>query len=135
MRKVINTVVFFCLMITAFSCNRSDDNNNSVDIGGKGGNAVLKITPQHHGRNIDSCTVYIKYNTLDAPTGSYDDSALCVQIDSTPVATFTQLKKGKYYLYGKGWDPTILQGVKGGLPYTITQESAINVLLPVTEDH
>lgn len=121
--------------LLAFSCKKDKDTPASEDIGGKGGNATLRITPQHHSKNIDSCTVYIKYNTLDKPSGNYDDSARCVLIDSMPVATFTGLKKGKYYLYGKGYDPSIFQTVDGGAPYTISSETTLNLNLPVTEDH
>jgi hypothetical protein len=103
-------------------------------IAGKGGNAVLKITPRHHGNNIDSCTVYIKYNTKDLPADAkYDDSAKCAPVDGKPVATFSNLKKGDYYLYGSGWDPSIAEGVLGGTPYTISEEISQSYNLSVTE--
>lgn len=121
------------LLLAAVSC-RKDDNNPEPS--GKGGKATLQATPQHHGKNIDSCTIYIKYNTMDAPSnGQYDDSAVCVQVGGKPVATFTQLKKGPYYLYGRGWDPSISQNVVGGTPYTIADTTATTYALnvPVTE--
>ena len=99
---------------------------------GKGGATTFKITPKHHGRNIDSATIYIKYNTQDLPS-TYDDSAKCVMENGKPVATFSGLKKGKYYLYGKGWDPSISEGVKGGVPQNITEEKTYEITLPVTE--
>ncbi len=101
---------------------------------GKGGNAVLKITPRHHGKNIDSCTIYIRYNTKDLPSdGRYDDSAACVQEDGKPIATFSNLKKGDYYLYGSGWDPSIAEKVVGGTPYTISEENLQYYNISVTE--
>lgn len=121
------------LLVTVIAC-RKDDNNPEPS--GKGGNATLQATPQHHGKNIDSCTIYIKYNTSDAPAdGKYDDSAVCVPLGGKPVATFTQLKKGPYYLFGKGWDPSISQGVVGGTPYTIadTTVTTYTINVPVTE--
>lgn len=103
-------------------------------VAGKGGNAVLKITPRHHGTNIDSCTVYIKYNTKDLPgDGKYDDSAKCVPENGKPVATFSNLKKGDYYLFGSGWDPTIGEAVVGGSPYTISEENLQSHNISVTE--
>lgn len=120
-----------CLSCFAFSCKK----DSQQDIGGKGGAATLRITPQHHGKNIDSCTIFIKYNTLDMPAGGYDDSARCVLISGNPVATFSGLKKGKYYLYGRGYDTSIFQTVDGGAPYTISNEATISINLPVTEDH
>ncbi len=105
-----------------------------VEVGGKGGNATLKVTPQHHSENIDSCTIHIKYNVLEKPaTHNYDEEVKCVMENGKPVATFSNLKKGNYYIYGEGWDPDIDQGVVGGIPYTITEEKTININVPVTE--
>jgi len=132
--KKLFALIPILLLLAVASC-RKDDNNPS-EPSGKGGNATLQATPQHHGKNIDSCTIYIKYNTSDAPAdGKYDDSAVCVPISGKPVATFTQLKKGPYYLFGKGWDPSISQGVIGGTPYTIpdTTVSTYTLNVPVTE--
>ncbi len=114
------------LLITA--CERKE----TVIVGGKGGNATLKVTPQHHGDNIDSCTIYLKYNVQDKPS-SYDEEVKCVMENGKPVATFTNLNKGNYYVYGKGWDPGIEQEVAGGIPYTITEEATKEITVPVTE--
>jgi hypothetical protein len=99
---------------------------------GKGGNATLKVIPKHHGNVVDSCTVYIKYNTQDAAT-NYDDSVKCIPDNGISTATFSGLKTGNYYLYGKGWDEDISMEVIGGLPYTITEETTLSINLPVTE--
>lgn len=127
MRYVRNFMIVATGLLLLAACDR-----NKTEIGGKGGNAVLRITPQHHGKNIDSCMIYIKYNTQDKPA-SYDDSAWCVKIDNKPVATFSNLKKGNYYLYGYGYDPGIAKAVKGGVPYTISSETTLDYNLPVTE--
>jgi hypothetical protein len=103
-------------------------------IGGKGGNAALLITPYHHSRMIDSLTVYIKYNTLDMPAGAYDDSVRCMPSNGLSLATFSGLKKGRYYLYGKGYDPLIPDVVLGGMPVTITEETTRSMRLQVSED-
>jgi hypothetical protein len=105
-------------------------------IGGKGGNAVLKVTPKHHTNKIDSCTIHIKYNAIDAPAGGfYDDSAKCIKVGGVPVATFIGLKRGNYYLYGNGWDPTLSppKAVKGGFAYFIQDETTQSLDLAVTE--
>jgi hypothetical protein len=128
MKHVKNLMIATAGLLLLAACKRDD-----TTIGGKGGGAVLRVTPQHHGKNIDSCMIYIKYNTQDKPA-SYDDSAKCVLIDNKPVATFPSLKKGKYYLFGYGWDPSIGQAVKGGAPYTISSETTQDYNLPVTED-
>lgn len=129
----IQNILLACLFLGIFSCQRKEpDPNSNRDIGGKGGNATFKITPKHHGKNIDSSTVYIKYDAQDLPN-SYDDSVKCIKENGKPVATFNQLKKGKYYLYGQGWDTTISNNVKGGIPYTISEEKTYELTLSVTE--
>ena len=94
----------------------------------------MKITPKHHASNIDSCRVYIRYNTLDA-AASYDDSTWVVMENGQPVATFSGLKNGNYYLFGRGWDPAIVQAVRGGIPHTISEQKTYNLVLPVSEEH
>ncbi|MCD6062584.1 MAG: hypothetical protein K0R82_495 [Flavipsychrobacter sp.] len=129
MKSIFYLAAGIVLSFSIISCEREDPD----PIGGKGGNAVLKITPQHHSMNIDSCMVYIKYNTQDKPA-SFDDSTKCIMEGGKPVATFSNLKKGKYYLFGFGWDPSIGMAVKGGAPYTIKEESSQSYNLAVTEE-
>lgn len=100
---------------------------------GKGGNATFKITAQHNGTDIDSCQVFIKYNSL-IPEGSYDDSAWCTLTDQKPpVVTFTNLRKGNYFIYAKGWDVFTSQTVQGSTFYTIQSDTTATytILLPV----
>src|SRR6476620_3496876 len=129
MKNTLILGLFFTL--TAFSCHKSDD----TPIGGKGGNATLNIYPAHHSKskNLINMVIYIRYNTKDAPT-TYDDSAACIDNNGAPFATFTGLKKGDYYLYGRGYDTSINKNVKGGSPYTITNEASQTVPLAVSED-
>lgn len=115
------------LICLATSCNKTDDPPT----------ATLHITPRHHGRQIDSCMVYIKYNAINPPAdGRYDDSAKCIRVDSLPVATISGLKKGNYYLYGYGWDPQLTppQHVKGGQSYPIQEATTQIVDLAVSEN-
>jgi hypothetical protein len=98
----------------------------------------LRVTPRHHGRQIDSCTIYVKYNALDTPANSrYDDSAKCVLVGGVPVATFSGLRKGNYYLFGLGWDPMLIppQSVRGGYGAGITSETEQSIDLAVFEEH
>lgn len=128
MKKVLATVLVIASVISIYSCERKNE-----EVAGKGGNATLKVTPQHHAENIDSCTVYLKYNAQDMP-GSYDEEVKCIVENGKPVATFSGLKKGDYYVYGKGWDPDFEQVVVGGTPYKITEETTYNINVPVTEE-
>ncbi len=131
MRKLPILLLATLGIIFCFSCNRKD---KDPDVGGIGGSATLKVTPKHHNKQIDSCKVYIKYNTLDAPAGAiYDDSAKCVLISGVPVATFSGLKNGPYYLYAFGYDPDVVQNVKGGTPYTITSQTEQSFDIAVSE--
>lgn len=129
--KAIHIAASALLMLTlgAASCSREDK-------AGKGGEATLKVTPQHHGNNIEQCVIYLKYNASTPPsatTEGYDENIAVAMEDGKPVATFTKLKKGKYYIYGYGYDPTISQDVKGGIPFEITSETVIATNVPVTE--
>lgn len=131
--KAIHIAASALLMIAlgAASCQRQDK-------AGKGGEATLKVTPQHHGNNIEQCVIYLKYNSSTPPsetTEGYDEQASVAMEDGKPVATFTKLRKGKYYIYGLGYDPSISKDVKGGIPYQITTETALTINVPVTEVH
>ena len=124
----MSTLLFMLVMSSA--CKKKPS-------AGLGGQATLKVRTVHHGSAIDSATVYVKFNSQE-PVGisSYDLSAK-VQSDGSGgfYATFSGLKAGDYYLYGEGWDPSILNNVKGGIPYTIEEEKVQEVILPVTEVH
>jgi hypothetical protein len=126
-------VVLFILLavaLTSFSCSKRKDK------AGKGGNATLRVTPQHHGQDVADCTVYLKYDSSVPPSDStqgYDESVVCVMENGKPVAVFTSLRNGKYYIFGYGYDPAVAQNVKGGIPYEITQQNTVSVNVPVTE--
>lgn len=118
------------ISLTAFSCGKRKDK------GGKGGAATLKVSPKHHNAYIQDCTIYLKYDSSIPPsdtTTGYDESVVCVMEGGIPVATFTGLRNGKYYIYGYGYDPAVTQNVKGGIPYSITAQSTVSVNVPVTE--
>lgn len=103
---------------------------------GKGGSATVNVYPQHHGdaSKLITFKVYIKYNVSDAPAnGQYDDSMSCINRDSLVTCSFTGLKNGNYYLYGRGYDTAYEQEVRGGIPYSITAQSAQDMVLSVSE--
>ncbi len=131
-------ILLVAIIAFAGSCKRGDDTAPvKKDTAGKGGNAILKVTPRHHGVQIDSCTIYLKYNAIDAPTyGKYDDSARCILTGGIPVATFSGLRKGNYYIYGYGYDPKLVPPgpVKGGFAYPLQQETTQSYDLAISED-
>lgn len=132
----MNTKILLAAVAVTFlasSCKKDETVDEPELTGGKGGAATLRITPRHHNKPIDSCTIYIKYKAKDAPTAPYDDSAKVLMVSGTPEATFSNLLKGQYYLYGRGYDPAITNTVKGGIPLEVTEEREYVVSVPVTE--
>jgi len=131
MKKYLLGAIIMLIVFTIAACTRKDNNGTA----GKGGIAILRIVPKHHNvfTNIINAKVYIKYNAQDAPN-SYDDSVTCIDLSSMPTGVFTSLKTGQYYLYAQGYDTSISQNVKGGMPYTIVDETTIDLSLPVTEE-
>jgi hypothetical protein len=126
------TFFLFAIIVLAsnFSCKKKPS-------AGLGGNAKLKIAAKHHGITIDSCTISIKFNSLDAPSnGMYDlTQKVSKGITGESFTIFEGLKPGDYYVYGLGWDPSISNNVKGGIPYTIKDETDLSIIVPVTETH
>ena len=126
------TFFLFAIIVLAsiFSCKKKPS-------AGLGGNAKVKIAAKHHGITIDSCTISIKFNSLDAPSnGMYDlTQKVSKGITGESFTIFEGLKPGDYYVYGLGWDPSISNNVKGGIPYTIKDETDLSIIVPVTETH
>lgn len=128
--KTSSILSIFLLLFFVQSCKQKSS-------AGLGGNANLIINAKHHGLAIDSCTIYVKFNSVDAPSNlsDYDLSqTLILDANNISSTTFKGLKKGDYYIYGQGWDPSIAEAVKGGLPYTISEEKDMNLTVSVTED-
>jgi hypothetical protein len=121
--------LFILVLLATAGCTK---HSSTVSGGGKGGAATLVITPEHHGQFVDTCTIYIKYGTLDAPAnGVYDDSTTCIIRDTTPVAVFPGLTAGEYYIFGIGYHATYTPpNVKGGVPVTIQTADTNTLYLP-----
>lgn len=101
------------------------DSQITKPVAGKGGNASMRITPNHDTLNIDSVLVFIKYDAQVVPfDGKYDDSVWAKNITGIPYATFTGLKPGNYYVFGRGWDLVRSLKISGGMPFTILDANA-----------
>ena len=124
----IHVLFLFMLLTTQLGCRKRPS-------AGLGGNAILHLYARHHALPIDSITFYVKFNSSDAPAdGNYDLSQKAeVVTPGNAYATINGLKKGDYYLFAQGWDTTINQTVRGGIPYTISDENEQSVIVPVTE--
>src|SRR6185312_9044122 len=119
--RIIPVLLFFAFgLLPAESCKKPA--TPVTTIGGKGGNCTVTVTPEHHGLFVDTCTIYIKYNSLNVPAnGIYDDSMLCVMSDTIPIAVFAGLKLGDYYLFARGYHALYVPPyVKGGVPCTLS---------------
>lgn len=126
----ILSLLLISVMLFLSSCRKKES-------AGWGGKANLHLVARHHGAVIDSVTFYLYFNQTEAPPeGSFDHSVKGTTIaPGNTSATISGLKKGDYYILAKGWDPGIAAEVKGGIPYTIRDESDIDLIVAVTELH
>ena len=101
---------------------------------GPGGKAEIRGVAAHHATVIPATRVFIKYDANESPgtlSSLYDDSTVA---GSDGRFDFSELQRGVYYLYGIGWDSTIDQEVRAGMPVVLTEKNEIeDVILPVTE--
>ncbi len=121
------------LALTDCSCKKPQD--TPITGGGKGGHAIINVTPVYYNAYVDTCTIYVKYGTLDAPaSGVYDDSIVCTVTGGKPVASFAGLKTGLYYFYAHGYHSGLGHppNVQGGTQKTVQSEATFDILLPTT---
>ena len=71
--------------------------------------------------------MYIKYATLDAPSnGVYDDSQAVYISNGVPVASFTNLTQGNYYILAVGYHGAYSPpNVKGGKSFVVSGSSEV----------
>ena len=126
--RTVTALLLLVFSLTLSSCGKKS-------LAGLGGQAVLKLYAKHHSAPIDSITFYIKFNATDAPSNNQYDLVQKAVVYGTgnSYATVSGLKKGDYYVYAYGWDPSISEAVSGGIPYVISSETEQNVTVPVTE--
>src|SRR5689334_2711014 len=111
------------LILTITSCHKE----------GSGGKASLTGYVKHHSMTIPNCVVYIKYGATEFPgsnVSSYDDHVVA---DGSGHYTISSLYKGDYYLYGAGYDASIMENVYGGVAVKIKKNKEITQDVPVTE--
>jgi hypothetical protein len=70
---------------------------------------------------------------IDAPgDGKYADSAKCVTEGGQHAATFNNLRKGQYYLFGKGFDTEAGAMIVGGNGYKLSKEEMVDYVLSIS---
>ena len=123
------------LIAAFFAMQCKTSGTNTITGGGKGGDVTIQVIPEYYGAYVDTCRVYIKYGTLDAPAGNlYDDSSVCTLIGGIPTATFSNLKTGLYYFLAIGYhqEGGHPPDVKGSAQKTVQTGGATTVYIPTT---
>ena len=119
--KKVSAVLIISFIV--FSCKKN----------GSGGSAELTAYPQHHGKAIKGCTVYVKFGASDLPADPTNNYNL--KIDGNSKEDHVHIKNllyGKYYLYAVGYDSSIMAPVTGGIAAKIKysqrkKETEINI--------
>jgi len=116
------------------SCKKTEDDKKCV--AGQGGNITLVVFPKHHSKPVRPYSVWVKYNTQNAPGATAAAYDLVVPADTTEDHIhLANMKCGDYYIYMNGYDTSIRETVKGGIPYTVPDTAAgeLAIDIPVTE--
>ena len=129
-QKLFSCALLIVLIAFCDSCKKS----------GLAGDNTVAAYLQHHGKAIFNIpnhrdTVYVKFNAVELPgTKPSDfDKAFIGEVGEEHVH-IQGLQKGKYFLYGVGWDTTGPYRVSGGIPIELKQLTAETVInVPVTE--
>jgi len=109
---------------------------------GRTGTKTFTLQPEHHGEPIPSQpayldTAYIKYNTSEYP-GTDDPSAYDLVVTGTAGSIeviVDSMNCGNYFIFMTGFDTSIAERVKGGIPVTIFETDGDKTIkIPVTED-
>ena len=133
----IAAVALSAMIVSALSSCKKDDKCEA----GSGGSVTLVLEPEHHGEPIYSQPAYrdsafIKFGAEEFPGDDptkYD--IIVVGQSGSKKVTVSGLKCGKYYLFMTGFDTSIVERVKGGIPYEFDDEEGVKtVKVPVTED-
>jgi hypothetical protein len=124
-------------LASVISCK--DDDNKCV--AGTGGNVTVVAKPEHHLEPIINLPAYpdsafVKFNTQEFPGDNPALYDLVVAGEAPEDHVHIEgLKCGKYFIFMTGFDTTIQERVKGGIPVQITQQSGERIIkVPVTED-
>lgn len=124
--KIKNSIYFsFLVVISLFavSCKKE----------GTGGKSSISGVVEHHGAAIPNSVVYIKYGATDFPGTAVSAYDAQVTADASGNYKFDGLRKGDYYLYGIGYDNSIVAPVTGGVGVKIRYNEDKSIDVPVTE--
>ena len=139
LNHMIKQNVFFLsivLILFTLSCNKKDE-----CVAGTGGAVTIAAFPQHHTKPINGQqgyvdSAFVKFNSQSYPGPNPSDYDLVIagEVGEDHVH-IPNLKCGDYFIYMTGWDSSINERVKGGIPYSFTETSGeLDLNVPVTED-
>lgn len=99
-------ILFVLLLgIVAVSCRRKNEEiiPAAAPVAGKGGKTQLRVKAMHYEKNIDTGTIYIRYNTpITMYDMKFDDTANIKFQNGAYMVVFDSLKRGNYYFFAKG---------------------------------
>ena len=133
------TALFVSAAILALSCSSCKNDDQNTCVGGSGGSLTIVAKIAHHGTVIpnDSLqpdTIWVKYNTQEWSNAPSGYNLRVIGEAHEDHVHLPNLKCGKYYLYGSGYDTSIQQVVKGGIPISTDQSTGeLLTTIPVTE--
>jgi hypothetical protein len=135
-KGILFSIILLSFVVVFSSCKKKCS-------AGSGGSLTIVLSPQHHGRPINNLTfwpdtVWVKYNTQDAPSSLSAYDAHFVGVPGTNTVRLTGLQCGDYYFFATGndslWAAPNNTHVTGGLPYSTTQTSGeIDMTIAVNE--
>jgi len=134
--KILNIISTIALIgLTFTNCTKEEEEIVIQETPGIGGTSIITGHVKHHDVHIPNATVYIKYGATELPgTDSSDFDDYTVASTGDGHYEFEELKKGNYYLYSTGYDSTISEIVKGGVPTRINSEpETVEIDIPVAE--
>ena len=133
--NIVSGMLLAGLFITG--CTRENGINTPAPrpVGGMGGKATLEVAPKHHGKDIDSGWVMIKYDALTGPILNGYDDTIKLPMDGKMVAKFDSLKWGNYYLNVIGYDAKVSEVVGGTASFSVIDSNVrtYSTVVEVTE--
>jgi hypothetical protein len=110
--KIIIAIMSISVLLIA-SCKKE----------GTGGKAKITGKVMHHIVPIPNAVVYIKYGAKESPGTDPSNYDASVTADANASYEIINLQKGDYYLFAIGYDGSISNTVKGGLPISIKKKT------------
>ena len=121
MKKIISLLLVASLFVT---CGKE----------GPGGKGSIGGLVKHNSKLIPGAVVYIKYGAKESPGTDVTYYDASINADANAHYEFPDLKRGDYYLFGIGFDSSMVKTVIGGIPVTIKNKTeSVQADIPLTE--